>query len=1185
MAGEGAEAYKYWAFISYSHADGEWGDWLHKSLETFRVPKRLVGKPSRDGSVPPRLYPVFRDREELPGSSNLGDNINAALAASRYLIVICSPRAAVSRWVNEEVKTFKAMGREDRVLCLIVDGEPNATSKPESGLLECFPQAVRFHVDRDGRVTDEPTEPIAADARSGKDGKPNAKLKLVSGVLGVAYDELKQRDRQRRIRQRFQFAAAALVLVAAVSGIVLSKELQRRRERRRAAAEAEFSNGVKLLERGESAQALAWFARALRQDPSNELLLSRAVSLVTQRGWALPDGPAMPHGGAVTAAEWSPDGERIATASADGFVRVWEATARPLTEPLPQKRAESLSWSPDGAKLASGGAREAAIWDAATGKQIASTTGSNRGPDFVRFSPDGSRLLTASVDGTAAVCNAQTGERLLTLPHGGPVVFARWSPDAQRILTAGFNETVHLWDTATGLPVSEGIKLPTLPFSLEFSPSGGHFAAASDSLAQVWDIAGQPAFTVRHEEGVLGASFSPDNRLLVTASLDKTARIADATNGAPVGPPLKHREAVHAARFNGASDRVVTTTSQGNAQVWNVKSGRPATEPFRERGKPGVVAFDPAGRRILTASDDRSAQVWRISPGAAPLVLSAAGPIASASFEKNGAEVQVVTRTGTAQVFDATSGQLLRTSDKYPAFAALSADRTRRALLDNRLSGITVLDAATSQPLRPAITTPAPVVAVALSANGDRVCAALTDTTVHCWNVASGERLFAPIKHPELVRGISFSFDGTRLATASMDRGARLWDAASGKSIAEPMWHGTPIQGVDFSRDGARLVAATAEGKAVLWSTSAQLPVVEALEHDTPHVQSAQFSPDGTRVLTVSGDRAFVWDAKPVAGPAPAWLPDMLEAVGGMRINDSNLATTLDGRWEKLVATCHRIAASPATDALAHTIKWLLTNAEQRTLSPFSAATALPTPVTPLPVTSRVQYPPLPSPAAQREMLMIAWLQHGSFWSATLSEQYRSGSGEAAEAGLIPIRSFEQALALARETVAAAPESADAYRSLSEVCGAMAGARLFAGQTEQGLGAAQEAVAAAETTNRLRGGDPDGQTLFAQALGNLSALHLFNRQPREAIASASKALEIAPQQTWIKVNVAAAYLLDGDYNEAERICVENKDAELPGFKEKTFARVALKTFDELNAHGIDHPDMRKARELFDAGKR
>ena len=210
------DEFRYWAFISYSHADAKWGDWLHAALETYRLPARLVRKSKPEGAVPRRIFPVFRDREELASSSSLGENIQNALRLSRALVVICSPRAAASRWVNEEIKLYKSMGREDRVFCLIVDGEPNAPT--DSGLLECFPKAVRFQLSRDGEISAEPAEPIAADAREGKDGKRNALLKLIAGIVGVPFDELRQRERQRQIRQRIRMIGS---VAAALAGAAL----------------------------------------------------------------------------------------------------------------------------------------------------------------------------------------------------------------------------------------------------------------------------------------------------------------------------------------------------------------------------------------------------------------------------------------------------------------------------------------------------------------------------------------------------------------------------------------------------------------------------------------------------------------------------------------------------------------------------------------------------------------------------------------------------------------------------------------------------------------------------------------------------------------------------------------------------------------------------------------------------
>ena len=211
------DQFKYWALISYSHADAKWADWLHTALETYRVPTRLVRKAQPRGAVPKRIFPVFRDREELASSSSLNENIQKGLRLSRSLVVICSPRSAHSRWVNEEVKLYKSSGREDRVFCLIVDGEPNAPAG--SGMVECFPKAVRFHLGRDGEISNEAAEPIAADAREGKDGRRNALLKLIAGIIGVPFDELRQRERQRQIRKRTRLVAS-IVAIMVIVGLI-----------------------------------------------------------------------------------------------------------------------------------------------------------------------------------------------------------------------------------------------------------------------------------------------------------------------------------------------------------------------------------------------------------------------------------------------------------------------------------------------------------------------------------------------------------------------------------------------------------------------------------------------------------------------------------------------------------------------------------------------------------------------------------------------------------------------------------------------------------------------------------------------------------------------------------------------------------------------------------------------------
>ncbi|MBU6421500.1 MAG: toll/interleukin-1 receptor domain-containing protein [Gammaproteobacteria bacterium] len=206
--------FTYRAFISYSHRDKAWADWLHHSLETYRVPSRLVGARTAHGTIPQRLHPIFRDREELASADDLGRKVNEALSQSGNLVVLCSPASAVSRWVNAEVLAYKRLGRGERIFCLIVEGEPNASDLPGRNAEECFCPALRFQLDANGQLTGERSEPIAADARPGKDGRQNAKLKLIAGMLDVGFDALKHREQRRQMRRMAAVTTLALGVMA-----------------------------------------------------------------------------------------------------------------------------------------------------------------------------------------------------------------------------------------------------------------------------------------------------------------------------------------------------------------------------------------------------------------------------------------------------------------------------------------------------------------------------------------------------------------------------------------------------------------------------------------------------------------------------------------------------------------------------------------------------------------------------------------------------------------------------------------------------------------------------------------------------------------------------------------------------------------------------------------------------------
>lgn len=214
----------YKAFISYSHQDEAWARWLQNGLERYRVPQRLVGTEGSFGPVPARLTPIFRDRADLSSSADLTQSVCQELTRSECLLVICSPAAARSRWVTEEILFFRSLGRAERIYCLLVAGDPQSTDPAEA----CFPPALMEAGAAAGH------EPLAADARKFADGKRLARLKLVAGILGLRLDELRQRDMQRR-RARWLLAGLSgallviLTLTLAWSAISAKKDSRLRR--------------------------------------------------------------------------------------------------------------------------------------------------------------------------------------------------------------------------------------------------------------------------------------------------------------------------------------------------------------------------------------------------------------------------------------------------------------------------------------------------------------------------------------------------------------------------------------------------------------------------------------------------------------------------------------------------------------------------------------------------------------------------------------------------------------------------------------------------------------------------------------------------------------------------------------------------------------------------------------------
>lgn len=208
-----ADLFRYAAFISYSSKDAAFAKRLHRALEGYGIPASLgtfdlIGEGKKN-----RIYPVFRDREELP-AGDLAERIEASLKASASLIVVCSSNAATSPWVQKEIEFFIAQGRQDRVFAIIADTAPLTTESGGDATPLCFPPPFL------GSAINDPDalEPLAADARKSKDGFRNAWLKLVAGMIGVSAGALQDRDRRRSMMLALRNAGFVLLAALAAGG-------------------------------------------------------------------------------------------------------------------------------------------------------------------------------------------------------------------------------------------------------------------------------------------------------------------------------------------------------------------------------------------------------------------------------------------------------------------------------------------------------------------------------------------------------------------------------------------------------------------------------------------------------------------------------------------------------------------------------------------------------------------------------------------------------------------------------------------------------------------------------------------------------------------------------------------------------------------------------------------------------
>jgi len=865
---------KYEAFISYSHeADSAFATELQRTLNRIARPTYKWWQ-----WWPPR---VFRDQTNLAAAPDLAAEIREALLASDSFVLLASPQAAGSRWVDREAATWCEQRPRDRLLIALTNGalawdvgrrdfdreRTNALPPALAGVFEVEPLWVDF---------------TAVHAQDGHRSNPtflDGAATLAAAIRGTDKDRIIGEDarQQRRTKQLVAGAVALLTLLAVAATVAAAYAfIQRNRadERARLATSRQLAAEALVSLDTDPEQSLVLAARAATTAPTNEAADALRQALRTSRLREIVNARAPVVDTAV-----DPTGRLAAAVLQSGSIRIWSLrTGRPVAKlQLAGVPAERVQFSHDGRRLLGAGKAGVVVWSTDEGtRQPIATFGRAGQPLAAAFSPSDKLVATGDFDGAVRLWRSETGALSDVLRARGmqPVTAVSFSGDGSVVAAARGSEAV-LWNLRTRSPRvlyanKNGV------WTVAVSPDGTHVATGDTrgGHARIWSLRSGSAVALNGHSGVIrGLAFSPNGKSLVTASDDETARIWDVSTGRSLAELRGHGDIVESAAFAPDGKTVVTSGDDGTIRVWAVASdpidaelAAPDNRVLRD------VDFDERGDRIVAASEDLTAPLWdahserllwafRHAQGADEWVESA-------KFSHDGSLVVTAGDDGTAKIWRSSSRTLLATlgqpGDPPLYDATLSPDG--RLLATAGQAG--AADKAVIRVWR--WRRPKEVLTlrgfrgrangVAFSSNGDLLAGA-GGNRVRVWRIADGAPVAVLRGRGELT-SVAFAPSNALIGAGSFSGAALLWDLRSKKRIARLAGHSDTVAAVAFSANGRFLATAGHDGIAKVWTVPGG-SLVTTLRSRAPLLEGVAFAPHGRRVAVAgAGGRVTVFDCE-----------------------------------------------------------------------------------------------------------------------------------------------------------------------------------------------------------------------------------------------------------------------------------------------------------------------------------
>ncbi|KAF7971791.1 hypothetical protein HWV62_19923 [Athelia sp. TMB] len=583
------------------------------------------------------------------------------------------------------------------------------------------------------------------------------------------------------------------------------------------------------------------------------------------------------HTNSVCAVAYSPNGKRIASASADETIRVRDTeTGEAVGAPLRGHTAaiRSIAYSPSGHHIVSGSEDGTVrVWDSEAGEAVRPPFKHSDKVYCVAYSPDGNYIVSGSPDGIVRVWDLETGEAAEKAMEGMAVAY---SYDGSHVVS-GQGRTVIISDVVTGEAVGVPLKGHSGQVNcVVYSPDGTLIASCSrDNTIRLWDAKTRQAVGVLegHTDDVGSVAFSPDGAYLVSGSDDKTIRVWDVKVGKPAGAPLEgHASWVLSVAYSPDGTHIVSGSGDGTVRVWNAGAVGLEAAGAALQGSSSAflsIAYSPDGASIVSGSWEGKIQMWDGNTGQ-PRPIPISGhrqKVDAISYSPGGAHIISGCGDGAMQVWDALTGEAVGRPFKGHTKDVLSVGYSPDGshIVSGSFDGtVRTWDADSGEALGESFrhNSSNRVWGIAYAPDGLHVVSGGADRMLRIWKIKTGEQVRALSGHTDTVACVAYSPDGTRIVSGSWDKTICLWNAESGEAIGLPLLgHDEMIESVAFSPDGKNIISGSRDRTLRMWGAETRELVGAPIKVHGDDITAVAYSPDGTRIASASRDCTIrIWD-------------------------------------------------------------------------------------------------------------------------------------------------------------------------------------------------------------------------------------------------------------------------------------------------------------------------------------